>query len=71
MDLIEEFHKAINEKNFDEKTTKKNYRKLISAIYAAACKARLLVKYSLFCKLFCEENVRAKLEKNQLIRNVF
>ncbi len=39
MDLIKEFHKGINEKNFDDET-KKNYRKLVNAIFAPACEAR-------------------------------
>lgn len=39
MDLIKEFHKGINEKNFDDET-KKNYRKLVNTIFAPACEAR-------------------------------
>jgi uncharacterized iron-regulated protein len=46
MDSIKEFHKGINEKNFDDETTK-NYRKLVNAIFAPACEARFNNIYSI------------------------
>lgn len=39
MNLIKEFHKRINEKNFADEA-KKNYGKLVNAIFTSACEAR-------------------------------
>ncbi len=69
MDLIKEFHKGINEKNFDDET-KKNYKKLVNAIFATACETRCNnILLSKFIKWYLLNNCKHLEEKDQLKEN--
>jgi len=61
MDLIKDFHKRINEKNVDDET-KKNYKKLVYAIFAPACEAR--------CNTYSIKIYQLKEENNRLLKNL-